>query len=79
MLTLDQVKAQSVATIISVDDSPFRAKLADMGIGPDQLVKVLYKAPLGDPIAMEVGDYVLSLRKKEAAKITVKLEGEAHR
>jgi len=37
-------------------------------------VKVLFKAPGGCPLAVEVGkDYVLGLRKEEAAFVTVYL------
>ena len=41
-------------------------KLVEMGLYAGNQVKVLFKAPFGDPIAVEVGDYVLSLRLEEA-------------
>jgi ferrous iron transport protein A len=37
-----------------------------MGFYPGQTLRLLYRAPFGDPIAIEVGDYVLSLRLDEA-------------
>jgi Fe2+ transport system protein FeoA len=42
-----------------------------MGLIPGQHIMILYRAPLGDPMAIEVGDYVLSLRNSEASLIRV--------
>lgn len=42
-----------------------------MGFYEGKEVEMLYKAPLGDPIAVRVGDYVLSMRKNEAMLIEV--------
>jgi ferrous iron transport protein A len=46
-------------------------KLSEMGLLPGRKVTVLFKAPFGDPIAIDVGGYVLSLRKSEAQIITL--------
>jgi len=32
---------------------------------------VLYRAPFGDPMAIDIGGYTLSLRKDEAAHVEV--------
>jgi Fe2+ transport system protein FeoA len=52
-------------------DSPLRPKLLEMGVVNGQQLRVLFKAPFGDPIAVEVGDYILSLRLDEARLIEV--------
>lgn len=44
-----------------------------MGCTPGEIVKLIRIAPAGDPIAIEIDGYVLSLRKKEAATVKVKL------
>ncbi len=72
MKTLDQIQKGNSVQIERVIEDPLSSKLAEMGIYPGQLVKVLYKAPLGDPIAVEIGDFTLSLRIDEAALIEVK-------
>jgi len=54
-----------------VQEGPIASRLADMGLYPGQLVRVLFKAPFGDPLAVAVGEYTLSLRKAEAALIEV--------
>lgn len=46
-------------------------KLLEMGLVEGQQVEVLFKAPFGDPIAVSVGDYVLSLRLEEAEWVEV--------
>jgi Fe2+ transport system protein FeoA len=43
----------------------------EMGILEGDFVQVLFKAPLGDPIAINVKGYTLSLRKDEAALVEV--------
>ena len=42
-----------------------------MGCIPDEEISVELTAPLGDPIAIQVAGYHLSLRKEEAEHILV--------
>lgn len=56
----------------NVTTSSLRVKLMEMGIVDGKKLKVLYRAPLGDPIAIDVEGYVLSLRIDEAELIHVK-------
>ena len=53
--------------------SELSSKLLEMGFYEGKELEVLYKAPFGDPIAVRVGDYTLSMRKKEANLIEVEL------
>jgi Fe2+ transport system protein FeoA len=43
----------------------------EMGLVVGKKLKVLFKAPFGDPIAIDLGGYVLSLRLDEAKLINV--------
>jgi Fe2+ transport system protein FeoA len=43
----------------------------EMGLIKGKEITILFKAPLGDPIAIDVQGYVLSLRLDEAALIQV--------
>ncbi|NQT90868.1 MAG: ferrous iron transport protein A [Candidatus Omnitrophica bacterium] len=52
-----------------------RRRLLDMGILPGALVEMVRHAPLGDPIDLKIKGYHLSLRKSEAAHITIKKAG----
>lgn len=48
-----------------------KRRLMDMGVLIGEEVKVLKKAPFGDPIEVTIKNYNLSLRKKEAEIILV--------
>ncbi len=50
-------------------DLEMSVKLMEMGCLPGEVVKVERIAPLGDPIAINVSGYQLSLRKREASTI----------
>jgi ferrous iron transport protein A len=52
---------------------PMKRRLMDMGVLVGEMVKVEKIAPLGDPIEIIVKNYRLSLRKREAAGITVEV------
>jgi len=70
--TLDQLKRNILAEVIEVIPDKLTPILTDMGLFPGKKIKVLFKAPLGDPIAIDVEGYTLSLRLQEAALIKVK-------
>ena len=54
-----------------IADSVLRPKLMEMGVITGQELTVLFRAPFGDPIAVDVNGYMLSLRLDEAALIEV--------
>ena len=61
------------AVVMSVEvEGSLRKRLVEMGVTPGVLIAVERVAPLGDPIAVEVRGYRLSMRKSEAGKIRVK-------
>jgi ferrous iron transport protein A len=68
---LSEIKNGNCATVTSIEDSSIRLKLMEMGLLPGKAVTVLFRAPLGDPIAIDVNGYILSLRLDEAALILV--------
>lgn len=46
-------------------------RLMELGLMPGTEVRFVKAAPLGDPIALEVDGRHLSLRREDAAQITV--------
>lgn len=54
-------------------EGPIRRRLFDMGITPGAEVRMRKKAPLGDPIEINIRGYELTLRKAEAAYAIVEL------
>jgi ferrous iron transport protein A len=59
-------------TIDSITDHAISGKLMEMGCVPGEQIEICHKAPFGDPIAIHVSGYKLSLRLKEAENILVK-------
>ena len=61
--------------IINVEgEGKLRRRLLDMGITPGAEVYLRKKAPLGDPLEITVRNYELTLRKTEAALVTLKVK-----
>lgn len=60
-----------VLQVDGMDDVAIR--LLEMGLTPGVEFELLGIAPLGDPIEIAIRGYRLSLRKSEAARVTVEL------
>lgn len=72
MKTLDQLKIGESAIIKSFIQRDLALKFIEMGCLPGEKITLTKIAPMGDPIAIEVSGYELSMRKNEAS--TVQLE-----
>jgi len=70
---LAQLKIGEKAVISSFSDNHIALRLLEMGCTPGEVVEIDRIAPLGDPIAVLVSGYLLSLRKADAATIMVSL------
>lgn len=70
---LAQLKVGQSAIIDSFTDKRMALKLLEMGCTPGEVVKLDRIAPMGDPIAIYVSGYLLSLRKAEASTVLVSL------
>lgn len=68
---LSELKVGQSAVIDSFTDKQMALKLLEMGCTPGEIVKLDRVAPMGDPIAISVAGYMLSLRKAEASTIMV--------
>jgi ferrous iron transport protein A len=71
MKTLAQLPIQRKSVVTLIKDSALKPKLLEMGIYVGKQVEVLFKAPFGDPIAVDIDGYVLSMRLDEARLIEV--------
>jgi len=70
--TLLDLPLRSRAKIVAVGGAPaFRRRLMELGLVPGTAVEVSRIAPLGDPIQLLVRGCRLSIRRKEAAELTV--------
>jgi ferrous iron transport protein A len=70
---LSELKRGQRAIIDSFTDYETSLKLLEMGCIPGEEIEVVRIAPLGDPMAISVAGYQLSLRKEEAAVMKVKV------
>lgn len=70
-INLSQLKLGESAVVESFTDKEMALKFLEMGCTPGELVKLARVAPMGDPIAISVSGYLLSLRKAEASTILV--------
>jgi ferrous iron transport protein A len=68
---LSEIPVGKTVVIKSFENNDIFLKLMEMGCVPGEKVKVEQKAPLGDPIAISVSGYNLSLRLNEAQNIFV--------
>ena len=74
MLPLDQLRVGQRASIKAVaGPDALVQRLLEMGLLEGEPVEVLGVAPLGDPIEIRLRDYRLSLRRAEAARISVEI------
>ena len=69
MKTLDQLKIGESAVIKSFSQRDLALKFMEMGCLPGEKITLTKIAPMGDPIAIEVSGYQLSMRKKEASTV----------
>ncbi len=68
--TLDHLKDGQSAIVGGLKEgSPSTTRLMEMGLFEGSHVTLVRRAPLGDPIEIQVGDYRLSLRRQEAALV----------
>ncbi len=68
---LSTLKKGESCIIQSFTNEELQLKLMEMGCLPGELVVVSRLAPLGDPMAISVSGYLLSIRLDEAASIMV--------
>ena len=74
MKKLDELIVGETGLIKSIEgEGKIRRRLFDMGVTPGASVYLRKKAPLGDPLQIEVRGYSLSIRKEIASKIEVEV------
>lgn len=74
--TLDEFRiGESGVVKAVVGEGKIKRRLFDMGITNGAEVLLRKKAPLGDPIEVTIRGYELTLRKTEAACVTMEVKG----
>jgi ferrous iron transport protein A len=71
-LALSELAPGASAVVAGVEGhDPIAMRLRDLGFVPETPVRVLRRAPLGDPTLYELRGYRLCLRRSEARRIAV--------
>lgn len=66
------------AVVEHVDpDGGLGRRLLDLGFAPGTALRVLRRAPLGDPVVYELRGYRVSLRRSEAVRVWVRPDDRA--
>ena len=68
-----KVGESGVVTFV-LGEGAIRRRLFDMGITPGVRVYLRKKAPLGDPLEVNLRGYELTLRKAEASNVEVEVK-----
>ena len=61
-----------IVASLSKDNKGYRKKLLAMGLTPGTKFSVIRFAPMGDPVEISLRGFALSLRKDEAATMSIK-------
>ncbi len=69
MKTLAELEIGETAIIRSFAQKELALRLIEMGCIPGEKIRLANIAPMGDPIAIEISGYLLSMRKEEAAGV----------
>ena len=74
IITVEKMQEGSSAVITGISgDSLVRRRLMEMGVLPGSSLKLVRWAPLGDPAECQIRGYKLSIRRSEAAMISVSI------
>jgi len=73
MTTLAELHPGERARVLDICgcEKPYRQKLMAMGLNRGAEFTLLRRAPLGDPVAIQLRGYTLCLRQREAATIVL--------
>jgi ferrous iron transport protein A len=71
-LTADTLKPNQQVEILELVDSEVGQRLGELGFWPGKSIKLVISAPFGDPLAFELDNTLIALRREEARLIRVK-------
>lgn len=70
--SLDHISVGSTVRVQDVSGGDSVAmRLLEMGVTPGVEIRLVGKAPFGDPLELELRGYRLSIRRQEAARVAI--------
>ena len=74
MVSLDQLRVGQQGQVENIEgNDSIMQRLLEMGLLEGEQIEVIGFAPLGDPMEIRLRDYRLSLRRSEAARVSVRV------
>ena len=71
-MTLDKLDIDKTATILALNcKGDLRRRLLDLGLVKGTSITVVFKSPIGNPIAYELRGTTIALRKEDSRLIDV--------
>lgn len=71
-LTLNDLREGESGTILEIEgNDAISVRLMEMGLIPGEVVQMIGRAPMGDPVEYLVVGYRLSLRRVEARRVRI--------
>jgi ferrous iron transport protein A len=70
-MTADQLPLNETGKILEILSSPLKINLMELGFLPGKYLTLQHKAPSGGPLAFQLEESLLALRKNEAALIRI--------
>ncbi len=75
---LSELGPSQSGRVLGVDTSVAAGRrLLDLGVLPETPLRVLRRAPLGDPVVYELRGYRICLRRTDAARVRVRVQDDA--
>ncbi len=72
-LTADNISLNQNAEILYLEHTSIGQRLSEMGFWPGKNIQLVITAPFGDPLAFQLDNTVIALRRDEAKLIKVKV------
>ena len=70
-MTADQLPLNETGKILEILSSPLKINLMELGFLPGKYLTLQHTAPSGGPLAFQLEESLLALRKNEAALIRI--------
>jgi ferrous iron transport protein A len=72
-MTADSIPLNQTGKILEILPSPIKINLMELGFLPGRYITLHHQAPSGGPLAFQMEETLLALRKSEAELIRVEL------
>ncbi len=69
--TILDLKIGEEGVVKRFTESSLACNLLTFGVLPETKIKLIRKSPLGNAVCLQLGDYVLAVRKTQASKIII--------